>query len=128
MAQTFPTYSFSINQGATFSKLFVYQNPDGVTPIDLTGKSVRMHMREEIKSATISLALSSAPSDGIVITPQLGQIRLNFTAAQTAALAAKEYVYDVELYHDDGFGNEIVTRLVEGKITVRAEVTRAEGL
>jgi hypothetical protein len=123
---SFPTYSFSFNQGSTFTKLFVYQNPDGVTPVNLTGKSARMHVRTEVKSPAIVLALDS-DGNGITIVPELGQVRLRFSAAQTEALEARDYVYDIELFHIDE-GEEIVTRLVEGKITVRPEVTRPEGV
>ena len=47
-------------------------------------------------------------------------IRDRLTAAQTNAIAAGRYVYDVEITSGEG----IVTRVVEGQIEVTPGVTR----
>jgi hypothetical protein len=122
----FPTYNFSFNQGATFQKQLVYRQPDGTTPVDLTGYSARMHLRTDIKSPEIVLNLTTE-NGGIEIAPDIGRLTIKFTAAQTEVIHAREYVYDIELYRQVG-QEVIVTRLIEGKITLRPEVTRPEGL
>ena len=49
-----------------------------------------------------------------------GVVGLSMTAAQTAALDAERYVYDVEITQTS---TGIVTRVIEGIITVRPNVT-----
>jgi hypothetical protein len=49
-----------------------------------------------------------------------GTIVITLTATQTAALTAGNYVYDLELVSGAG----VVTRLVQGNVTVTAEITR----
>ncbi len=55
-----------------------------------------------------------------VSTPNIGEITMAMTAANTANLTPGRYVYDVEI--DDGAGE--VTRIFEGIITVLPNVTR----
>ena len=49
-----------------------------------------------------------------------GIVALSLTAAQTAALDAERYVYDVEITQTS---TGTVTRVIEGLITVRPNVT-----
>ena len=49
-----------------------------------------------------------------------GVVALSMTAAQTAALDAERYVYDVEVTNNT---SNVVTRVIEGIITVRPNVT-----
>jgi hypothetical protein len=49
-----------------------------------------------------------------------GVVALAMTAAQTAALDAERYVYDVEITETS---TGTVTRVIEGLITVRPNVT-----
>ena len=51
--------------------------------------------------------------------PASGVITLSLTAEQTAALDAERYVYDLEIVS----ATNVVTRALEGIITVRPEVT-----
>jgi hypothetical protein len=55
-----------------------------------------------------------------VTTPNIGEITMIMSAANTANLTPGRYVYDVEI--DDGAGE--VTRIFEGVITVLPNVTR----
>jgi hypothetical protein len=55
-----------------------------------------------------------------VTTPNIGEITMIMSAANTANLTPGRYVYDVEI--DDGGGE--VTRIFEGVITVLPNVTR----
>ena len=49
-----------------------------------------------------------------------GVVALSLTAAQSAALDAERYVYDVEITQTS---TGVVTRVIEGLITVRPNVT-----
>ena len=45
---------------------------------------------------------------------------MSLTAVQTAALKSGRYVYDLQITHSD----TTVTRVIEGVITLRPEVTK----
>jgi hypothetical protein len=55
-----------------------------------------------------------------VSTPNIGEITMAMTAANTANLTPGRYVYDVEIDNNSGE----VTRIFEGIITVLPNVTR----
>jgi len=67
-------------------------------------------------SATIELTTAN----GRISLTNAGVITLSLTATETAALAAGRYVYDLEMVSSGG----VVTRLLEGVVTVSPEVTR----
>ena len=110
-------YNATIDQGATWSVTVTYTDSAGA-PINLTGYTAALQVRQQYSSADADLTLTS-PSNGIVITGATGTVVITMTAAQTAALAEGYYVYDVELtlgtYKD---------RLIQGQLTVAPEVTR----
>jgi len=115
---TAATNNFIIDQGANWSVTFVYKNSAG-TAINLTGYTAALQIRDTYADSTTDLSLSS-PSNGITITGATGTIAVTATAAQTAAIAAGNYVYDLEITSGGG----IVTRLVQGKVSVSPQVTR----
>lgn len=110
-------YNATIDQGATWSVTVTYKDSTGA-PINLTGYTAALQVRQQYSSVDADLTLTS-PSNGIVITPLTGVVVVTMTAAQTAALAEGYYVYDLELtsgtYKD---------RLIQGQLTVAPEVTR----
>jgi hypothetical protein len=110
-------YDLTIEAGATFTKVFRWRNAEG-DPIDLTGYTARMQIRETYASPTPLVSLTTG--SGITLEAADGVVNVEITADQTAALAARRGVYDLELEDASGF----VTRLVEGKVTIRPEVTR----
>jgi hypothetical protein len=111
-------YNATIDQGATWSVTVLYKNSDG-TAINLTGFTAAMQVRQQYSSETAELTLSS-PSNGIVITGATGTVLITISAAQTRALEEGYYVYDVELTSPSA----LVTRLIQGQLTVAPEVTR----
>jgi hypothetical protein len=115
---TAATYDFTIEQGATLAKTLIWNDSTG-SPVDLTGYTARMQVRQSVSSTTVLLELTSADGE-IVITPSTGTIVLNFPAATTAAITWRHGKYDLELESSTG----IVTRLIEGQIDVSPEVTR----
>jgi hypothetical protein len=115
---TAATNNFIIDQGADWFITVVYKNSTG-TAINLTGYTAALQIRDTYADSTTDLSLTS-PSGGIVITGATGTISITATAAQTAAIAAGTYVYDLEITSSGG----IVTRLIQGRISVSPQVTR----
>lgn len=108
----------ALEKGATFTHSLFWKNPDN-TPTDLTGCTAKLQVRSDPYSSTIMLELSSANSR-ISIDPLLGQIDLYVSDEDTTALIGLGGVYDLEIYHPNGY----TTRLVEGKWQFKPEVTR----
>lgn len=109
-------YNMVCPQGTTFSKQLSCSS--GGLPLDLTGSSVRMQVREKYSSVNPVLTLTTE-NGKITLGSQTGVISLLVDAQTTASLVAKQYVYDLEIV-----SNEVVTRLLEGKFVVTPEVTR----
>lgn len=108
----------SIVKAATFRHKFTWQQVDG-TPIDLTGYTAKMQIRPTLESSTVLVELSTA-NRRILMTPLLGVVELDLTAAYTAAITWKSGIYDIELTAPDGD----IINLVEGSATVSTKVTR----
>ena len=101
-----------IDQGATFETVLTLTQDNGDL-IDLTGYSGTAQFRKHYTSSnSTSISVSLGGSNGTVT--------LGMTANATANVVAGRYVYDVELV--DGGG--VVTRLLEGIVTVTPQVTK----
>lgn len=111
------TYDIVCDQGATFTRVFTWQDSSGV-PVDLSLYTARMQVRATVASASTLLSLTTE-NGGIALGGAAGTISITATATQTAAVAAGCYVYDIELVT-----GATVVRLVQGQFTVDAEVTR----
>ena len=105
----------NIDQGSTYSKsITVYEN-DGTTIQNLTGYTAASQLRKNYTSTaytTILATIQTPPTGGIIV--------ISLTAVQTAALKAGRYVYDLQITAADS----TVTRVIEGVITIRPEVTK----
>lgn len=109
-------YNFTLDQGAVLTLNLVYQNPNG-TPINLTGQTGRMQLRRKFSSvAELTLTTSNG---GLTITPLTGNILITMTDEQTGALGSGFYLYDLELINAG-----VVERIIQGQITVNAQVTQ----
>ena len=104
-----------IDQGTTFSSNVTLAGNDG-TAFDLTGHTAAAKMAKGYESTKTRTSLTTA-----IANPATGFITLSLTAAQTSALdAPARYVYDVEVTRtSDG----MITRVIEGIITIRPNVT-----
>lgn len=111
------TYDFCIPAGATFLRVIRYK-ADGAN-VNLTGYTARMQIRPTAASATTTLSLTTE-NGRIALGGTAGTITLSISATDTAAITAGRYVYDLELVSAGG----IVTRLLQGVVTVSANVTR----
>lgn len=88
------------------------------TPVALSGFTARMQIRDTA-DATATLASLVSPTD-IVLDDTAHTITLSISATATAAYTFTDAVYDLELVSAAG----VVTRLLEGNVTVLSEVTR----
>jgi len=105
-----------IDQGTTFSLTITVADVNG-NEIDLTGYTLRAQMRKSYgANSSTSFTVTSE-------TPETGELVMELTDAQTSALKAGRYVYDVEIEAPEGDGGT-VTRVLEGIVTVTPEVTR----
>ena len=121
-------YSFAIEQGATTK--FEIQYTDGAgDPIDLTGYSARMHIRETYDSTSTILEMTDVLDadgtglnlNGLASNQPLsqGKIGVYISATKTASFSFDTPVYDLELVK----GLEVI-RLIQGSIKLSREVTR----
>ncbi len=111
-------YNMVCPQGSTFVQELTYSVND--VPVDLTGYSVSMQVREKHASKTAVASATSVGGLGGIEILGGGMIRITMDAAFTATLVAKDYVYDIELTTPAG----VVNRILEGKFIVTPEVTR----
>lgn len=110
-------YNFTLDQGSDWDLNVVYKDANGDV-INLTGYTAAMQLRQNYNSDSAELTLSTS-NDGITITGAQGKLLLHATAEQTGALDAGFYVYDLEIT-----SGGVVTRLIQGQVTVSGEVTR----
>lgn len=111
-------YNATIDQGATWSVTVTYEDPSG-TPVNLTGYTAAMQVRQQYSSETADLTLTTS-NGGIAITGATGVVVVTMTDEQTGALDEGYYVYDLEL---TSAGGQVI-RLIQGQLTVAPEVTR----
>ena len=109
--------NLTIEQGATFTYQLIWKDEDS-NPIDLTGYTAEMQVRQPLDSSTKLLELTTS-NGGITLGSTAGTVNLLYEAGSTALLTFDKAVYDLELTS----GTEI-TRLVSGQITNSKEVTR----
>ena len=107
------TYNFIIDQGATFTRQLTVKDNDSA--MDLTGYSVESKMRSTHDSSTVvgTFTCTISNASGGIIT-------MSMPASTTAAIEEFIYVYDIEITS----GADVVTRLMQGTVTVNPEVTR----
>lgn len=101
-----------IDQGTTFSTSIFITDENG-DPIDLTSYTGVSQMRKHYTS-------SNSQSFSVSLGGNQGTVTLSLTSTQTANLTPGRYVYDVEITS----GSNVVSRIIEGIVTVTPEVTR----
>lgn len=106
--------NLSIDQGATFNSDVTVKDANG-NPFNLTGFSARARMAKGYASTRTRTTINTT----IAADPATGIITLSLTDAQTDALDAERYVYDLEIVSGTG----AVTRVIEGIINVRPAVS-----
>lgn len=102
-----------IEQGATFSSIITVEDTNG-DAVNLYSYTSESQMRKSYYSST-SYTITSE-----VTGTANGEITISMTAANSALLSAGRYVYDVKITSP----TDVVTRVVEGIVTVLPSVTR----
>jgi len=114
-------YNITAYQGASFDRTFTITQ--GGTALNLTGYSSAMQVREAADSTATLLSLvnygSVSPnSSGIVLGGTAGTIAVYIGSADSSAIPAGSYAYDLEIISVQ------VTRLLQGSFNVVGNVTR----
>ena len=110
-------YDILVDQGATLNRALFIKN-SAKRPIDISNYTARMHIRDLAASTNI-VEILTTENEQIVIDGLDGRVDILLTPAETEALEAKKYVYDLELESPEGE----VTKIVSGKLVVRSEIT-----
>ena len=112
-------YDIIVDQGSTLLRSIALKS-SAKAVVTLTGYTGVMHIREKTDSTNIILTLTTS-NGGLEINPTAGTVLIIATPAQTAALAPGKYVHDLELTETS---TGTVTKIIQGNLTVRAEVTK----
>jgi len=108
--------NFVCPQGSTFSRTLTYTLD--ALPVDLTGYSSRLQVREAYYSDSPIVSLVSG--SGITMGGSAGTINILISASVTSEFPTGTHVYDLEIVSPSDF----VDRLIEGTFSVTPEVTR----
>jgi hypothetical protein len=123
-------YSFVIEQGATTNFEIQYKDSSN-NPVDLTGYSGKMMIRSNYADSnptTYAILSSSLTTDGTglnfsgsngVTPPTSGSIGIIISAVSSSNFTFNTALYDLEIT-----SGSIVTRILEGQVSLSKEVTR----
>jgi tRNA threonylcarbamoyladenosine modification (KEOPS) complex Pcc1 subunit len=111
-------YKLTIEQGETFNPILTWKDETEAL-VNLTGYTARMQIRKSVDASAFLLECTTE-NGRITLGGALGTIALSVSAADTAALPAGIFRYDLELISGGG----IVTKLMKGDARVIQEVTR----
>jgi hypothetical protein len=110
--------NFEADQNTTFGFEVQYMDENEINPIDLTGASVKMQVRDMAGGSKLAFTLTS-PSGGITVNGPEGTLTVKATPTQTSKLFYPKSAYDIMVI--DSNGNKI--KLLEGFITLSRSVT-----
>jgi hypothetical protein len=109
--------NFEVDQNTTFTFTVEYEDNSG-NPIDLTGASAKMQVRDTKGGQKLAFTLTS-PLGGISLDGPNGKLTIKMTPTQTNKLFYPKSEYDIMLTDS----NLNKTKLVEGFITLSRSVT-----
>lgn len=104
--------NLTIDQGSNYSVIVDLTTANG-SAMNLTGYTGRGQMRKS--------PYSSTAKDFTVAVANTGTVTLSMTSDYTSNITSGRWLYDVEVISDSG----IVTRVLEGIVTVTPEITRS---
>ena len=110
--------NWEVDHNATFTFQVQYTEDDEVTPIDLTGASAKMQVRDTKGGSKLAFTLTS-PAGGITIDGPTGTLDIKMTPTQTSKMFFPKSSYDIMVI--DSNGNKI--KLLEGFMTLSRSVT-----
>jgi hypothetical protein len=105
--------NLQIDAGATFTSDVTVKDANG-NPFNLAGYTATAKLAKGFASTRTRVAMTTT----IASDAASGVVTLGLSATQTGALEDTRYVYDLEIQTGD-----VVTRVIEGVITVRPQVT-----
>jgi len=108
------TYNLQIDQGSDFAVNLALK--EGGVATDLTSYLARAQMRSTKDAATAAATFTCT-----IMNPTAGTLQLSLPNATSAALEPGLYYYDLEIYTS---GDGVVTRILEGTVTLDQNVTR----
>lgn len=104
-----------IDQGSNFtSTVTVEDSNDNL--VNITNYTTRGQVRKSYSASTATNFTTT------ITNATNGEFTIALSRTQTGALKAGRYVYDVEVISPTG----VVTRVVEGQVTVNARVTQPD--
>ena len=109
--------NWEVDQNTTFTFTVEYKDNSG-NPIDITGASAKMQVRDTKGGSKLAFSLTS-PSGGITIDGPNGKLTIKITPTQTNKLFYPKSSYDIMLTDS----NLNKTKLLEGFITLSRSVT-----
>lgn len=109
-------YNITVYNGTTFQLSPVWKVDN--LPVDVTGYTADMQVRQFVDSSTILVELSTT-NGRITIDGALGQINLALTSTETAGLTPGSYIYDLNIQSPGGY----VYKIIQGAFVVNASVT-----
>lgn len=111
-------YDIDLDQGATFTRQITWKTGTPAAAVNITGYSARM----DVKSMTGALLMTLSTDNGrISLGGAAGTVTLTISATHTNTMMHGIHVYDLEMTSGGG----VVTRLLEGELRVRRQITLA---
>ena len=107
--------NLSLDQGATFNSDVTVKDSNG-NPFDLTGYTASAKMAKGYASTKTRKAITCIVNGD----PTTGIVTISMTADETSVCDEGRYVYDLEILQTS---SSTITRVIEGIITVRPQVT-----
>ncbi len=109
--------NWEVDQNTTFTFTVEYKDNSG-DPIDITGASAKMQVRDTKGGSKLAFSLTS-PAGGITIDGPNGKLTIKITPTQTNKLFYPKSSYDIMLTDS----NLNKTKLLEGFMTLSRSVT-----
>jgi len=108
----------TIYQGSDFNQVVTFLQTAGGTPVNLTGLTGRMQIRQTLASSDIIMDLTTA-NGRLTFGGATGVVTMTLTAAETATILT-DGVYDLEFVTSA----TSAARWLEGLVILSKEVTR----
>jgi len=104
-----------MDQGASFNNVINLTDDLSNASLNILGYTVRSQMRRSYYSANATANITCT-----ITNSSNGEITMSMTAANTTLIKSGRYLFDLETVDTNG----IVSRVLEGIITVTPQITR----
>ena len=110
--------SLNVHKNSSFSQQLVWKTGEPALPVNLTGCTAVMEIRDIEGVLVMSLTTSNAR---LVLGTIDGKIEIKMSKADTLTIPSGNYTYDLMIDFADGFRK----KLIEGVVDVQPSVTEA---